>query len=124
LSYHKDVIEEWRAERKKKAELLPVNFALPSKKWTLEDDDEDDEEEPSQKLGENEEDALDAFMQVNYMHINLSVLVYVYRHFQQYFSYIVAVSVIGGGNPSTRRKPSTCRKSPINFMLLYRVHLA
>ena len=66
-------IEEWRAERKKKAELLPVNFALPSKKWTLEDDDEDDEEEPSQKLGENEEDALDAFMQVNYMHINLSV---------------------------------------------------
>jgi ATP-dependent RNA helicase DDX46/PRP5 len=66
-------IEEWRAERKKKAELLPVNFAPPSKKWTLEDDDEEDEEEPSQKLGENEEDALDAFMQVNYMHINLSV---------------------------------------------------
>ena len=66
-------IEEWRAERKKKAELLPVNFAPPSKKWTLEDDDEDDDEEPSQKLGEDEEDALDAFMQVNYMHINFSV---------------------------------------------------
>jgi hypothetical protein len=30
-------------------------------------------------------------------------------HFQQYFSYIVAVSFIGGG--STRRKPLICRKS-------------
>lgn len=60
-------IEEWRAERKKKAELLPVNFAPPSKKWTLEDDDEEDEEEPSQKTGDGEseeEDPLDAFMQV------------------------------------------------------------
>jgi len=39
-------------------------------------------------------------------------LVYgVYRHFQQYFSYIVAVSFIGGGNRSTRRKPQTCCKS-------------
>jgi hypothetical protein len=28
------------------------------------------------------------------------------RHFQQYFSYILAVSFIGGGNRSTRRKPS------------------
>ena len=32
-------------------------------------------------------------------------------HFQQYFSYIVAVSFIGGWNRSTRRKPLTCRKS-------------
>jgi hypothetical protein len=29
------------------------------------------------------------------------------RHFQQYFSYIVAVRFIGGGNRSTRRKPPT-----------------
>jgi hypothetical protein len=34
----------------------------------------------------------------------------VLRHFQQYFSYIVAVSFIGGGNQSTRRKPLTCSK--------------
>jgi hypothetical protein len=34
--------------------------------------------------------------------------------FQQYFSYIVMVSFIGGGNWSTRRKPLTCRKSQIN----------
>ena len=27
------------------------------------------------------------------------------RHFQKYFDYIVAVSFIGGGNRSTRRKP-------------------
>jgi len=29
----------------------------------------------------------------------------VYRHFQQYFSYMVAVRFIGGGNRRTRRKP-------------------
>ena len=39
----------------------------------------------------------------------------VYVHFQQYFSYIVAVSCIGGGNQSTRRKPPTCRKSLSNL---------
>ena len=37
------------------------------------------------------------------------------RHFQQYFSYIVAVSFIGGGNRSTWRKPPTCRESLTNF---------
>jgi hypothetical protein len=31
--------------------------------------------------------------------------------FQQYFSYIVVVSFISGGNQSTRRKPPTCCKS-------------
>ena len=34
----------------------------------------------------------------------------VYLYFQTYFSDIVATSVIGGGNQSTRRKP-ICRKS-------------
>jgi hypothetical protein len=44
-------------------------------------------------------------------------LVYgVWRHFQQYFSYIVAVSFIGEGNRSTRRKPPTCRKSLTKFI--------
>jgi hypothetical protein len=38
-----------------------------------------------------------------------------YRLFQQYFSYIMAVSFIGGGNQRTRRKPLTCRKSLTNF---------
>jgi len=37
----------------------------------------------------------------------------VLRYFQQYFSYIVAASFIGGGN---RRKPPTCRKSLANFI--------
>jgi hypothetical protein len=36
--------------------------------------------------------------------------------FQQYISYIMAVSFIGGGNWSTRRKPPTCRKSLTNFI--------
>jgi len=44
-------------------------------------------------------------------------LVYgVYRHFQQYFSYIMEVSFIGGGNRSMRRKPPTCRKSLTKFI--------
>ena len=38
------------------------------------------------------------------------------RHFQQYVSYNVAVSFIGGGNRSTQRKPPTCRKSLTNFI--------
>jgi len=36
--------------------------------------------------------------------------------FQQYFSYIVMVNFIGGGNQSTRRNPPTCRKSLTNFI--------
>ena len=38
------------------------------------------------------------------------------RYFQQYFSYIVAVSVIGGRNWRTRRKQPTCRKSLTNLL--------
>jgi hypothetical protein len=37
-------------------------------------------------------------------------------HFQHYFSYIMAVSFIGGGNWSTRKKQLTCRKSLTNFI--------
>ena len=47
------------------------------------------------------------------------------RHFQQYFSNIMTVSFIGGGNQSTWRKPLTSRKL-LNFfyhIMLYRVHL-
>ena len=35
---------------------------------------------------------------------------------RQYFSYIVAVSFIGGGNQNTWRKPPTCHKSLTNFI--------
>jgi len=43
----------------------------------------------------------------------------VLRHVQQYFSYIVAVSFIAGGNWSTLRKPApTCRKWLTNFITL------
>jgi len=34
----------------------------------------------------------------------------IWIHFQQYFSYIVTVSFIDGGNQSTWRKPQTCQK--------------
>jgi hypothetical protein len=40
----------------------------------------------------------------------------VQRHFQQYFSYIVAVSFIGRGNRSTRKKPPACHKLLTNFI--------
>ena len=40
----------------------------------------------------------------------------VWRLFQQYFSYIVAVSFVGGGNQRTRRKLPTCWKSLTNFI--------
>ena len=33
-----------------------------------------------------------------------------YRHFKQYFSYILAVSFICGGNQSARIRPPTCSK--------------
>jgi hypothetical protein len=46
------------------------------------------------------------------------------KNIQQYFSYIMAFSIIGGGNWSTRRKPLTCHKSmTIYQIMLYRVHL-
>ena len=42
---------------------------------------------------------------INILHANDMILMVngVYRHFQQYFSYVVAVSFIGGGNRSTQR---------------------
>jgi len=40
----------------------------------------------------------------------------VYRHFQQYYSYIVTVSFIGEGNRSTRGKSPIYRKSLTNFI--------
>ena len=43
------------------------------------------------------------------------------RHFQQYFSYIMAVSFIGWGNQSTQRKAQACRKSLRNVIMLPRV---
>ena len=40
----------------------------------------------------------------------------VQRHLQQYFSYIVAVSFIGGENRRIRRKPPTCHKPLTNLI--------
>jgi len=43
--------------------------------------------------------------------VGFRVWVLVINAIQQYFSYIVEVSFIGGGKRSARWKPSTCRKS-------------
>ena len=40
----------------------------------------------------------------------------VLRHIKQYFSYVVAVSFIGGGNRSNWGKSLTCRKSLTNII--------
>ena len=45
------------------------------------------------------------------------------KYIQQYFNNIVALSFIGGGNRSTRRKPPTCHMKLTNYhIMLYRVH--
>ena len=38
------------------------------------------------------------------------------RHFQQYFSYIMATSFSGGRSRSTRREPPTMGKQLVNFI--------
>jgi hypothetical protein len=53
---------------------------------------------------------------VVYWFVCLMVFNATFNDFQQYFSYIVAVSFIGGGNRSICRKASTCRKSLANFI--------
>uniref|UniRef100_A0A8W8MQ23 Probable ATP-dependent RNA helicase DDX46 n=1 Tax=Magallana gigas TaxID=29159 RepID=A0A8W8MQ23_MAGGI len=65
MQKRRERIEHWRAERKKKQELIPINIAPVSKKWSLEDEDDDDEEEVQEKSEENgdEVDPLDAYMQ-------------------------------------------------------------
>jgi hypothetical protein len=40
----------------------------------------------------------------------------VLRHFQQYFSYIMATSFSGGGSRSTGREPPILGKQLVNFI--------
>lgn len=66
MQKRRERIEYWRAERKKKQELISINIVSVSKKWLLEDEDDDDEEEVQEKSEENgdEVDFLDVYMQV------------------------------------------------------------
>ena len=46
--------------------------------------------------------------------MNMGQVYGVYRHFQQYYCYILAVSFIGGGNRSTQRKPLSLQSASHN----------
>ena len=60
------IVQQWRAERKKKIELPQIVIApANAKKWSLEDDDDEDVEESGASLAEDEVDPLDAYMQVS-----------------------------------------------------------
>ncbi|KAL5018688.1 hypothetical protein ScPMuIL_004410 [Solemya velum] len=65
MQKRRDRIEKWRSEKKKNQELLPVNIAPPSKKWSLEDDEDDEDmiDHRMENIGADDEvDPLDAYM--------------------------------------------------------------
>jgi len=65
------------------------------------------------------------FVRVRKLQSDLGLVYGVQRHFQQYFSYIVAVRLIDGGNWCTRRKqrlPQVTDK--LYFIILHRVYFA
>ena len=67
MQKRRERIEKWRAEKNKNKELIPVNIAPPSKKWSLEDEDDDDDDDDgnsNDKTDDDEVDPLDAYMQV------------------------------------------------------------
>ena len=68
MQKRRERIEQWRAERNKVKEIIPINIAPPSKKWSLEDDDDDDDDVGGNKNdGDDDElDPLDAYMQVKF----------------------------------------------------------
>lgn len=66
MQKRRERIEKWRAEKNKNKELIPVNIAPPSKKWSLEDEDDDDDDDDgnsNDKTDDDEVDPLDAYMQ-------------------------------------------------------------
>lgn len=68
MQKRRERIEQWRAERKKTQELVPLNIAPVSRKWTLEDDDDEEEDGGGEKKNEDDElDPLDAYMQVGHI---------------------------------------------------------
>ncbi|ESO85806.1 hypothetical protein LOTGIDRAFT_130484 [Lottia gigantea] len=78
MQKRRERIEQWRAERKKTKELVPINIAPPTKTWTLEDEDDDDEDVESEekKAGDADEvDPLDAYMQNNGTNANGTTVV-------------------------------------------------
>lgn len=78
MQKRRERIEQWRAERKKNATLMPIQIAPPSKNWSLENDEDDDEDDgghDDQEGGEgnDELDPLDAYMQVGELILQKSV---------------------------------------------------
>ena len=74
MQKRRERIEKWRAEKNKSKELIPVNIAPPSKKWSLEDEDDDDEDDNvnNSTADGDEIDPLDAYMQVTSLQIKVT----------------------------------------------------
>ena len=54
---------------------------------------------------------------LQFVHVSRRVLIFgVYRHFQQYFSYIMTTSFSGGRCRSTRNEPPTMGKQLVNLI--------
>jgi ATP-dependent RNA helicase DDX46/PRP5 len=69
IKKRRERIEKWQAEKNKTKELLPINKAPPTKKWSLEDEDDDDEENEDDETktdDDNKVDPLDVYMQVSW----------------------------------------------------------
>ncbi|KAH3873461.1 hypothetical protein DPMN_036696 [Dreissena polymorpha] len=77
MQKRRERIEQWRQERKKNIELIPINIAPPSKKWSLEDEESDEEVVATgddAKDDDDDVDPLDAYMQVgNWVRVAWSV---------------------------------------------------
>ena len=96
MQKRRERIEQWRAERNKVKEIIPINIAPPSKKWSLEDDDDDDDDVGGNKNdGDDDElDPLDAYMQVKFGGFFFFFFFFSVFFFFFFFSYVTVLEYL------------------------------